>query len=123
MPASWHSDVFVPPRPPPAPAAAAPDANAPPAFTAEDGFKTTRVAIMIAYAELDNGIANAQMPANVISAHDALCKLEGPKPKDGVGHCPTLFMAKSHSHMSEVFSIGTADKTVSNAVLEFIKAH
>jgi hypothetical protein len=78
---------------------------------------------MIAYADLDPGIADRQMPANVMTAHEALCKLEGPKAKDGVGHCPTLFMAKDHSHMSEVFSIGTPDKTVSNAILEFIKTH
>ena len=78
---------------------------------------------MIAYAELDTGITNAEMPANVMTAHDELCRLEGPKAKDGVGHCPTLFMAKDHSHMSEVFSIGTPDKTVSNSILEFIKTH
>ena len=53
--------------------------------------------------------------------HDELCKLEGPKAKDGVGHCPTMMWFKGESHMSEVFSVGSIDKTVSAPVLEFIK--
>jgi hypothetical protein len=86
--------------------------------------------MMFAVAQWDGGGAGQpvvngvpQPNANQRAVHDELCKLEGPKAKDGVGHCPVLFVAKDHTHMSEVFSIGTADKTVSNAVLDFIKAH
>ena len=78
----------------------------------------------LAYAELDGGVGDdLQMPAASRAVHDELCHLEGPKAKDGVGHCPTMFMAKGESHMSEVFSIGSSDKTVSNAVLAFINSH
>jgi hypothetical protein len=47
--------------------------------------------------------------------------LDGPKAKDGTGHCPTMMWFKGESHMSEVFSIGSIDKTVSNQVMAFIK--
>jgi hypothetical protein len=76
--------------------------------------------LAFAWAELDAGAA-AGMPAAVTSIHDALCKLEGPKAKDGLGHCPTMMWFKGESHMSEVFSVGSIDKTVSGPVLEFIK--
>jgi hypothetical protein len=46
--------------------------------------------------------------------HDELCK-EGPD------HCPALLFAKEESHMSEVFSIDTDDKTVSGPILAWIK--
>jgi hypothetical protein len=45
---------------------------------------------------------------------DALCGV-GPE------HCPSLLVAKGHSHMSIVFSIDTADTSVSDAVLAFIQ--
>ena len=69
---------------------------------------------MIAYAELDPGIMNGQMPANTIALHDELCKV-------GKDHCPEMWMLKGESHMSEVFSVDTADKTVSDPVLKFVK--
>jgi hypothetical protein len=84
------------------------------------GFQTTRVAILLARAELDPGV-NGGMQASDIAIHDELCKLEGPKAKDGVGHCPTMLYLKGQSHMSEVFSIGSADKSVSGPILEWIK--
>ena len=56
----------------------------------------------------------AQMPANTIALHDELCKL-------GKDHCPEMWMLKGESHMSEVFSVDTADKTVSEPVLKFVK--
>ena len=62
------------------------------------------------------------MPPSAVAIHDGLCKLEGPKAKDGVGHCPTMMWFKGESHMSEVFSFGSSDKTVSDPVLAFIKA-
>ena len=84
------------------------------------GFQTTRAAILLARAELDPGV-NGGMIASDIAIHDELCKLEGPKAKDGVGHCPTMLYLKGQSHMSEVFSIGSADKSVSGPILEWIK--
>lgn len=80
------------------------------------GFKNPKAPrVMIAYAELDPGVMNGQMPANAVALHDELCKV-------GAAHCPTMFVAKGESHMSEVFSPDTSDKTVTNAVLKFIKS-
>jgi hypothetical protein len=42
---------------------------------------------------------------------------------DGVGHCPTMMLFKGESHMSEVFSIGSSDKTVSGPILAWINSH
>jgi triacylglycerol lipase len=77
-------------------------------------FKKTSAKIILANAELDPGVgANGIMPFNQI-LHDELCK-EGPD------HCPTLLYFKRESHMSEVFSIDTPDKTVSAPILAWIK--
>jgi len=54
--------------------------------------------------------------------HDELCKLDGAKAADGQGHCPMLVVMKGESHMSELFSIDTGDKTVSGAILAWIKS-
>jgi hypothetical protein len=89
-------------------------------LTTADGIKTTRATLAFAWAELDPGSAEGPPPV-VKGIHDDLCKLEGPKAKDGVGHCPTMMWFKGESHMSEVFSVGSIDKTVSGPVLEFIK--
>jgi triacylglycerol lipase len=80
-------------------------------------LKKTSVKIMLANAELDPGadpaVDGGLMPFIKI-LHDDLCK-EGP------AHCPTLLYAKGESHMSEVFSIGTPDKTVSGPILAWMK--
>ncbi len=47
--------------------------------------------------------------------HDELCKA-------GPDHCPTMLFEKGESHMSEVFSIDTPDKTVSGPILKWIKS-
>jgi len=78
------------------------------------GFKKTTAKIVLAYAELDPGVMSAQMPANTIALHDAMCAV-------GKDHCPEMWMLKGESHMSEVFSVDTADKTVSGPVLQFVK--
>lgn len=96
----------------------------PPPFTTQDGFRSTRVAIMLAWAELDGGVSeDLKIPPAAQLVHDELCKLEGPKAKDGVGHCPVTVVFKGESHMSEVFSLGSSNKTVSTAVLNFINSH
>jgi Carboxylesterase family len=77
-------------------------------------LKKTTVKIILANAELDPGVGtNGIMPFNQV-LHDELCK-EGPD------HCPTLLYFKGESHMSEVFSIDTPDKTVSGPILAWIK--
>jgi hypothetical protein len=80
-------------------------------------LKRTPVKIMLANAELDPGadaaVDGGIMPFNRM-LHDELCKA-GPE------HCPTLLYLKGESHMSEVFSIDTADKTVSGPILAWIK--
>jgi triacylglycerol lipase len=84
------------------------------------GFKSTNIAIMLARAELDPGV-NGGMTAADIALHDELCKVDGPKAKDGTGHCPTMLYLKEESHMSEVFSIDTPDRTVSAPILAWLK--
>jgi hypothetical protein len=77
------------------------------------GFKSTKVAIVLARAELDPGVTG-NMAASDIALHDELCK-------EGKDRCPTMLYLKGESHMSEVFSIDTADKTVSGPILAWIK--
>ena len=84
------------------------------------GFKSTKVAVVLARAELDPGV-NGGMAAADVALHDEMCKQDGPKAKDGEGHCPTMLYLKGESHMSEVFSIDTPDKTVSGPILAWIK--
>ncbi len=76
-------------------------------------YKETKVKIMLATAELDPGI-DGKMSAFNQAFHDELCKV-GPE------HCPAMFFEKGQSHMSEVFSIDTADKSVSGPILAWIK--
>jgi len=67
-----------------------------------------RLPFWLAFAELDP-------PPTVSQAeglNEALCN---------AGHCPTFVQFPKHSHMSEMFSIGTADRTVSDSMLEFMR--
>ena len=75
------------------------------------GFKSTNVEVLLARAELDPGVEGG-MAASDIALHDEMCK---------AGHCPTMLYLKDESHMSEVFSIDTPDKTVSGPILAWIK--
>jgi hypothetical protein len=77
------------------------------------GFKQTKIALLFATAELDPGISGDMAPFYK-TLHDELCK-------DGPSHCPTMLFEKGESHMSEVFSIDTPDKTVSGPILAWIK--
>jgi triacylglycerol lipase len=84
------------------------------------GFTATPVKVMLARAELDPGVTG-DMTAADKALHDAMCAVDGPKAKDGQGHCPTMFFVKGHSHMSEVFSPDTPDKTVTKPILDWMK--
>ena len=77
------------------------------------GFKSTKVAIVLARAELDPGVTGG-MAASDIALHDELCK-------EGKDHCPSMLYLKGESHMSEVFSIDTPDETVSGPILAWMK--
>jgi hypothetical protein len=85
-------------------------------------LEKTNVRIFLASAELDPGITNAKPSAFNQALHDALCKLDGAKATDGKAHCPLLVVMKGESHMSEPFSVGSGDKTVSGSILAWIKS-
>ena len=74
------------------------------------GLLKTKVPLFIATAELDPQAMNDQQAL----AHDALC---------AQGRCSAGGMMKGESHMSESYSVGTADQTVSAPVLAFVRAH
>ena len=81
------------------------------------GLAKSGVKILLASAEMDLGAdpnANGGLMPFSKALSDALCGV-GPE------HCPSLLVAKGHSHMSIVFSIDTADTSVSDAVLAFIQ--
>lgn len=71
---------------------------------------STRVPLWIGFAELDP-------PETVDQAqglHDALCRAD---------RCRAFVKFPGHSHMSEMFSIGSDDQSVSGSVLEFVRSH
>ena len=85
------------------------------------GFKKTPVRVMLIRAELDPDVMGDMLPIDK-ALHDAMCSVDGANARDGAGHCPTMLFAKGESHVSEVFSIDTADKIVSGPILAWIKA-
>ena len=76
-------------------------------------LKKTKVKLLFVSAELDPGISGDMSPFYQ-TLHDELCKA-GPE------HCPAMLFAKEESHMSEVFSIDTADQNVSGPILAWMK--
>jgi hypothetical protein len=110
-------------RPPGAPAAQRPPPLSPQQQAERDnlpGFLKTPVKVMIMRAELDPGVTG-DMTALDHAVHDKLCAADGPKAKDGEGHCPLLVYNKRHSHVSEVFAFDTADTSVSDPILKFAR--
>jgi len=81
-----------------------------PARLAQEGLLKTRVPLWMGYAELDP--LSFELQFNNIK--DVLCK---------AGRCPATQIFAGHSHMSELYSINSDDKTVSDALLLFIKAN
>jgi hypothetical protein len=71
------------------------------------------VKLLLASAELDPGVDGGMSPFNQ-ALHDELCKVDS-------GHCPTMLYEKGESHMGEVFSIDTPDKSVSGPILAWMK--
>jgi triacylglycerol lipase len=73
------------------------------------GLLTTNIPLMISSAELDPPRFVGQFGL----LKDALCKR-------AVG-CAHSFMLPQHSHMSEVYSINTADTRLTDEILDFVK--
>ena len=80
-------------------------------------LKASTAKVLLANGELDIGAEPSLggLTAFNKALHDALCV-------DGSAHCPTLLVPKGHSHMSLVFSIDTADTTVSGPILSWIRS-
>jgi len=74
------------------------------------GLIKTKLPLMISSAELDP----PQIAAQSALLKDALCKSEH--------GCVRSIVLPKHSHMSESYSINTADTQLSDQILEFIKA-
>lgn len=85
-------------------------------------LEKTDAKIFLASAEFDPGIKDGKPSAFNQALHDELCKLDGPNAKDGKGHCPKLMVMMRESHMSEVFSVDSGDKTVTAPILAWIKS-
>jgi acetyl esterase/lipase len=73
------------------------------------GLQATRLPLMIASSELDPPVFQRQFDL----LKDAACKQ--------ARGCIRAFMLPQHSHMSEVYSINTADTRLTNEILDFIK--
>lgn len=72
------------------------------------GFKTLKIKLYVAAAELDpeTMVESSQM------LRDVLCK---------AGNCPGCLLAAKQSHMSEVLGLNSADKGVEAPIFEWIK--
>ncbi len=80
------------------------------ARSSKAGLLASKVPLYFAAAELDPPPAVAQEQ----TIRDALC---------AQGHCPAGGVLKDHSHMSESYSVGTADQSLTAPLLAFIKGH
>ena len=73
------------------------------------GLQTTKIPLMIISAELDPPGFERQFDL----MKEATCK--------GASGCARAFMLPQHSHMSEVYSINTADTRLTEQILDFVK--
>jgi acetyl esterase/lipase len=83
------------------------DAAQYPARSAVPGLVAAKVPLLLAYAELDPPDFHTQSE----QLNAALCK---------AGQCPGLYKLMGHSHMSEIYSINSADKTVGNLMKQLV---
>ncbi len=72
------------------------------------GLVASHVPVLIAFSELDP----PDFPKQAEQAHAALCR---------AGHCGRLLELRGHSHMSEVYSINTADTALTDAIRDFVR--
>ena len=75
--------------------------------SSQPGLLRTSVPLLIVYGELDP----ASFELEATSLTDALCKVQ---------RCPRLVRLARHSHMSEIYSINTADTELSNEIANFV---
>jgi acetyl esterase/lipase len=80
-----------------------------PERSSERGLLTTKMPLMIVMAELDPPGFSKQFDL----VKDASCK--------GERGCVRALVLPQHSHMSEVYSINTADTRLTDQILEFVK--
>jgi triacylglycerol lipase len=73
-----------------------------------EGMKKLNIPLLISHTEVD--LPDAILQAGQVKK--ALCD---------AGRCPTYLELKDHSHMSQNYSIGTSDVSLSGPVLEFIR--
>lgn len=78
-----------------------------PRRSALPGMAASRMPLMVAYAELDPSGFHEQAE----QAQAALC---------AAGRCGPLLQLRGHSHMSEVYSINTADSALGDAIRGFV---
>ncbi|MGV0983026.1 MAG: alpha/beta hydrolase [Limnohabitans sp.] len=83
------------------------DAAQYPARSAVPGLVASKVPLLLAYAELDPPDFHTQSE----QLHAALCK---------AGPCPGLYKLMGHSHMSEIYAINSADKTVTTLMKQLV---
>lgn len=83
------------------------DASVYPRRSALPGMAAIRLPMMVAYAELDPSDFHEQAE----QAQAALCS---------DGQCRPLLQLRGHSHMSEVYAIGTADTALTDAIRGFV---
>jgi triacylglycerol lipase len=72
------------------------------------GLLATPTPLLVAYAALD--------PQNFIEQAQLLKELRCVR-----GKCPRFVQLKDHSHMSEVYAINTADRSLAGPIVEFVK--
>ena len=73
-----------------------------------EGMKKLNIPLLISHTEVD-------LPDAIVQADEAkkaLCD---------AGHCPTYLVLKDHSHMSQNYSVGTSEVSLSGPVLQFIR--
>jgi triacylglycerol lipase len=73
------------------------------------GLLRTKLPMLFAVAEFDTPDFSQQ--ANLLN--EAFCRSE---------RCPNLIVLPKHSHMSEIYSINTADRGLTNEILSFVRA-
>lgn len=78
-----------------------------PARSAVPGLVAAKVPLLLAYAELDPPDFHRQSE----QLHAALCQ---------AGPCPGLYKLMGHSHMSEIYSINSADNTVAGLMKQLV---
>src|SRR5205823_8488714 len=73
-----------------------------------EGLKKATIPLFVSRTELDTPTAIEQADA----LKKALCD---------AGRCPTYMVSKDHSHLSQGYSVGTTDTSISGPILEFLR--